>query len=97
MIDDGLNIVKVGEPIGVFFGKEYAGVDPANGDALWFVNGEGTGDQTTNVFSEANDVVIGNPNPDVIGGVTNDFLLQRLQPERLLQRNLRPAVIQYGR
>jgi TonB-linked SusC/RagA family outer membrane protein len=73
MIDDGLNIVKVGEPIGVFFGKEYAGVDPTNGDAIWFVNGEGTGDETTNVFSEANDVVIGNPNPDVIGGVTNDF------------------------
>ncbi len=73
LIDDGLNVVKLGEPIGVFWGKEYAGVDPANGDAIWFINGEGTGDQTTNVFSEANDVVIGNPNPDVIGGVTNDF------------------------
>lgn len=73
MIDGGTNIVKVGEPIGVFWGKEYAGVDPANGDALWYINGEGTGDQTTNDFATANDVVIGNPNPDFIGGVTNDF------------------------
>lgn len=36
IIDDGsnMNVVKVGEPIGTFFGAEYAGVDPQNGDAL---------------------------------------------------------------
>jgi TonB-linked SusC/RagA family outer membrane protein len=41
-IDNGsaryMNIVKVGEPIGVFYGAEYAGVDPANGDAIWYKN-----------------------------------------------------------
>jgi TonB-linked SusC/RagA family outer membrane protein len=73
MIDGGTNIVKIGEPLGVFWGREYAGVDPANGDALWYINGENTGRETTNSFAEANDVVIGDPNPDVIGGVTNDF------------------------
>jgi hypothetical protein len=26
--------VFVGEPIGVFYGREFAGADPANGDAL---------------------------------------------------------------
>jgi TonB-linked SusC/RagA family outer membrane protein len=33
-----LNALKVGEPIGVFYGREFAGADPANGDALFFLN-----------------------------------------------------------
>lgn len=77
IIDDGgsryMNVVKVGHPIGAFFGAEYAGVDPANGDALWYVNGEGTGRETTNNFNRANFVVLGNPNPLWIGGLNNTF------------------------
>lgn len=73
IIDDGnLNVVKVGEPIGTFFGAEYAGVDQANGDALYFVNEEG-GDpsMTTNVYNDANFVVLGSPLPTLIGGIGN--------------------------
>ena len=33
-----MNVVMVGQPIGVFYGAQYAGVDPANGDALWYIN-----------------------------------------------------------
>ena len=33
-----LNAVIVGQPIGAFFGREYAGADPANGDALFYLN-----------------------------------------------------------
>ncbi|MFN0275289.1 MAG: SusC/RagA family TonB-linked outer membrane protein [Chitinophagales bacterium] len=68
---DFLNVVLVGEPIGVFYGAEYAGVDPDNGDALWYVNGDGTGEETTNDFIMANYVVVGDPNPDFIAGMTN--------------------------
>lgn len=78
IIDDGssrfMNVVKKGEPLGVFFGAEYAGVDPANGDALWYINDpENPGDQTTNDFNEANFIVLGNPTPWMIGGITNSF------------------------
>lgn len=74
LIDHGTeNVVKVGESIGVFYGAEWAGVDPDNGDALWYKNGEGTGRETTNDYAEANYVVIGNPNPDFIGGINNSF------------------------
>lgn len=68
------NVVKVGEPIGVFWGAEYAGVDPQNGDALYYVNAEG-GDPkaTTNDFNEANYVVLGSPLPTLIGGLSNSF------------------------
>jgi TonB-linked SusC/RagA family outer membrane protein len=83
IIDDGssrfMNVVMVDQPIGVFYGAEYAGADPANGDALWYVN---TKDEkgnvidhtsTTNDFAEANFVVLGNPNPPFLGALTNSF------------------------
>lgn len=37
-----LNAVIVGEPIGVFYGREFAGANPANGDALFFLNRQPT-------------------------------------------------------
>jgi TonB-linked SusC/RagA family outer membrane protein len=75
IIDNGssrtMNVVKVGSPIGAFYGAEYAGVDPTNGDALWYLNDGTSGNATTNDFSEANFVVLGNPNPDYVGGFNN--------------------------
>ncbi len=75
IIDGGssrtMNVAKVGEPIGAFFGAEYAGVDPQTGDALWFLNNEADPRGTTSDFSEAEFVVLGNPNPDYVGGWNN--------------------------
>ncbi len=81
LIDDGsnMNVVKVGEPIGVFYGPDYAGVDPQNGDALWYVNETDDNgniinpEATTNVYDEANFVVLGSPMPDIIYGLDNTF------------------------
>ncbi len=77
IIDGGgsrfMNVVKVGEPIGIFWGPEYAGADPNNGDALWYINEEGGARETTNDYTEANFVKIGDPNPDFIYGFTNNF------------------------
>ncbi len=72
-----LNRVIEGQPIGVFFGKEYAGVDPANGDALYYLNtknADGSVDRTTTAdYSAAEDVILGSPTPNYIGGLTNSF------------------------
>ena len=72
-----LNRAVEGQPIGVFFGPEYAGVDPDNGDALYYTNTkktDGTIDRTkTNDVNTAENVTIGNPNPKWIGGLTNEF------------------------
>ena len=72
-----LNRAVEGQPIGVFFGPEYAGVDPDNGDALYYTNtkkADGTIDRTkTNDVNTAENVAIGNPNPKWIGGLTNEF------------------------
>lgn len=71
-----LNRAIEGEPIAVMFGKEYAGVDPDNGDALYYLHsadGKDYSAGTTNDYSAANNVVIGDPNPDFVGGFTNNF------------------------
>jgi TonB-linked SusC/RagA family outer membrane protein len=83
IIDDGssrfMNVVMVDQPIGVFYGAEYAGVDPDNGDAIWYVNEKDENgnviDHTTTTadFAEANFIVLGNPNPPLLGAITNTF------------------------
>ncbi|WP_028668533.1 SusC/RagA family TonB-linked outer membrane protein [Runella zeae] len=72
-----MNRVMEGQPIGVFFTREYAGVDPNNGDALFYKNTknpDGSIDRSTVTNSGYNSterVVVGNPNPKFIGGITN--------------------------
>lgn len=66
-----------GQPLGVFYTVEYAGVDPKNGDALFYKNtpnADGSlNRETTNVYSQAQRTVIGSPLPKWIGGITNTF------------------------
>jgi len=78
-----------GEAIGVHFTKEYAGVDPANGDALYYLNtlnADGTRDRTTtNSANSAEDVVVGNPNPDFIGGLSNNIAYKGIELSFMFQ------------
>lgn len=73
------NRAMEGQPLGVFFMPEYAGVNPANGDAQFYSNAkkaDGTLDRTVlsnRQYNQAQRVVVGDPNPDIIGGVTNTF------------------------
>ena len=72
-----LNRAIEGQPIGAFYGKEYAGVNPANGSAVYYLNTKRTDGSisrdTTSDFASAERVLIGNPNPKWTGGVTNSF------------------------
>jgi len=73
------NRVMEGQPVGVFYTVEYAGVNPANGDALFYkntTNPDGTLDRTTvnpAAYTQAQRVAVGKPNPDYIAGMTNNF------------------------
>jgi TonB-dependent starch-binding outer membrane protein SusC len=62
-----LGRLAVNQPYGQFYGRKYAGVDPANGDALYI----GKDGKTTNEYNAAIDTVLGNPNPDFYGGFNN--------------------------
>ncbi len=72
-----MNRVMEGQPIGVFFTREYAGVNPDNGDALFYKNtknSDGTIDRSTVTnggYNSTERVVVGNPNPKFFGGITN--------------------------
>ena len=72
-----MNRVEEGYNVGVFYTVEYAGVDPANGNALFYKNTkntDGTFDRSTTAnYTEAQRVVVGDPNPDLIFGFTNNF------------------------
>jgi TonB-linked SusC/RagA family outer membrane protein len=58
-----------GQPIGTFYMVKYAGVDPETGDALYY-----TADgKTTDSYSAAPRMVVGQGNPDWTGGFTNTF------------------------
>ncbi len=67
----GVNYVIEGEDIGVFKMPEYAGVHPMTGDALFYKN-DGSGQTTTN-YNQARPVIVGSPNPDFVGGMTNSI------------------------
>ncbi len=86
IIEGGLNNMSravEGEPLGTFFTVEYAGVDPANGDALFYKNSknaDGSIDRsTTKTYSQAQRTVIGSPLPKWIAGVTNNFSYKGLE------------------
>lgn len=66
-----LGRVSVGEPLGYFYGKAYAGVDAANGDALYYVDASRT--KTTNDYAAAENQKLGDPNPKFFGGFGNHF------------------------
>ena len=69
------NIFREGEAAASFYLVEYAGVDPENGDALFYRNSideDGVIDRTTtNNYGEASRTIVGNPFPDFIAGLTN--------------------------
>jgi len=71
----GRNIVREGETISSFYLVEYAGVDPANGDALFYKNTvktDGSLDKTTtNNYNEAERIITGSPYPTFMAGLTN--------------------------
>lgn len=71
IISAGIWRVMEGQPLGVFYTKEYAGVDPDNGDALFYLNPEG--DETTTSLAAAANRIVGDPNPEFWGGFSNTF------------------------
>ncbi len=76
---DGINSVRVGEPLGAFYTLHFTGVDPATGDAIYEdVNKDGV--------TDANDrIVVGNPQPTHWGGFTNTFAFRNFDLRAALQ------------
>ncbi|RZK56676.1 MAG: SusC/RagA family TonB-linked outer membrane protein [Pedobacter sp.] len=70
IISGGYNRFVGGDFYQIYY-PGYAGVDPANGEALWYVDETKT--QTTNVYGSAKPFNQGSSLPDFFGGLTNSF------------------------
>lgn len=86
---DAVNRAMEGQPLGIFVAPEFAGADPANGDALYYKNadlGNGKRDRTkTNDYNQAVPVVVGNPNPKYIAGLNNSISYMGIDFSFLIQ------------
>ena len=67
---NGLNINRVGEPINSFYVVRYAGVDPQNGDALYYKK---DGKSTTNIYDPDDRVIVGSSDPPNFGGFSTTW------------------------
>jgi TonB-linked SusC/RagA family outer membrane protein len=69
---NGSYIWRVGYDFQSFYVRQYAGVDPANGDPLWYL--DETKGTTTNVYANAARTSnFGSASPKYFGSVTNTF------------------------
>lgn len=89
ILGTGENVAMEGQPIGVFYVREFAGADPKNGDALYVLNTKNPDGSinrgTTNDYNAAQRTVVGNPNPKWYGGITNNFSYKGLDLSIVLQ------------
>ena len=69
----GTKKLSVGHSIYDFWLRDYAGVDPSNGDALYYMDDENGNRTTTNNRNKATYYYCGSAIPDVYGGFTNTF------------------------
>ena len=73
----GENRAIVGQPVGVFFLAEFAGIDPVTGEELIFdLEGNKVVLNATNSVSERK--VMGKPYPDFYGGINNSFEYKKI-------------------
>ncbi|AYN02867.1 MULTISPECIES: SusC/RagA family TonB-linked outer membrane protein [unclassified Flavobacterium] len=70
-ITTGTKVTKVGESIGTWNMRKWAGVDPANGLPLWYVNG--VDGETTSVYNNAKVAMQGKSAPVYSGGFGTHF------------------------
>lgn len=91
-IEDGFGILKKGESAYTFFLVRYAGVNPANGDALFYdKNGV-----VTNEFSDADRVIMDKtPHPKFYGSVTTSVKYKGFDLSALLYYNYGNYVFSY--
>ena len=78
------NILKVGDPVGEFLGVPFAGVNPANGDALYYA-ADGTKERADQVNFTRDATAIGSPKPTFFGGFSNDFRYKKFDAQLAMQ------------
>lgn len=65
--------ITVGRDMNSWYTREWAGVDPANGDPLWYMTKADGTTTTTNNYNAAERRYVGTSSPKFTGGMGNEF------------------------
>ena len=68
-VQAGVTVLKIGKPLNTIWLVKYAGVDPDNGDPLYYDKDA----KVTNVYDPADNVYLGTSDAPYFGGITNTF------------------------
>ncbi|MEN4759361.1 SusC/RagA family TonB-linked outer membrane protein [Chryseobacterium sp. C39-AII1] len=70
-VNGSTTTLRVGEGVRTFYLRKWAGVDPSNGDPLWYVNG--VDGATTNNYNQAQQAVQGSFLSNIFGGANTSL------------------------
>lgn len=74
IIDNNNNqIISVGNDVLSWYMPKWAGVDPSDGNPLWYVVGPNGKASTTNSYNSATFQIVGKVSPNFTGGIYNEF------------------------
>lgn len=83
--------LTVGSSVYDFYIREWAGIDPENGNPLWYKNTYDpaqpnlvNGRTTTSIYADADKYDMGSSLPDVYGGLTNTFTYKNFELSALI-------------
>lgn len=88
-------VLKVGYSTDRFYLREWAGVDPKNGDPLWYKN-DGSG-ETTNNYSEAEQVISEATSPKLFGGFNTTLTWKHIDLNASFGFSLGGKIYNYSR
>ncbi|SFE42776.1 TonB-linked outer membrane protein, SusC/RagA family [Pedobacter antarcticus] len=84
----GNKLLRIGGSIYDFYLREWAGVNPENGNPQWYKN-NGQGQKVvTETYSEATQYVQKSALPDLVGGISNTFTYKQFELSALLSYSL---------
>lgn len=92
-IETGNKLLRVGGSIYDFYLREWAGVDPANGDPLWYKNDANGNKIKTNDYTSATRYVQASSLPTLVGGITNTFNYKQFELSALLSYSIGGKVL----
>ena len=74
-VQNGTTVLKIGKPLNTIWLVKYAGVDPTNGDPLYYdINGK-----VTNTYDPADNAYLGTSDAPYFGGINNTFTFKGVE------------------
>lgn len=90
-------LVKPGLDADTWYLKEWAGVDPANGNPLWYKTDADGKRVTTSKYSEADQVAMGAYTPDFFGGFSTNLVYKNFDLSAIFNFSVGGTIYNYAR